>query len=171
MSDGFNYLSLGQRLLASEPDAVGVCQDYFAQYTSPTQSSPYATITLVDTDGLQPLANLCKGFFERYRTAIAELSTSEVQRYYRTGFNRRYEHLFDLRDMVAQAGASAYELGELDAALNACILYEAHTERFMSLWLNRVCGLSVYMPSSGDDALKAYYKNYVEWNNETQLIR
>jgi len=150
---------------------LGVCQDYFAQYTSPTQSSPYATITLVDTDYLQPLAALCKSYFERYRSAIAGLSTSQVQRYYRTGFNRRYEHLFDLRDMVAQAGASAYELAELDAALKNCILYEAHTDRFMSLWLDRVCGLSVYMPSSGDEALNAYYKNYVEWNNATQLIR
>lgn len=171
MSDGFNYLTLGQRLLAADPDVLGVCQDYFAQYTSPTQSSPYATITLVDTDYLQPLAALCKSYFERYRSAIAGLSTSQVQRYYRTGFNRRYEHLFDLRDMVAQAGASAYELAELDAALKNCILYEAHTDRFMSLWLDRVCGLSVYMPSSGDEALNAYYKNYVEWNNATQLIR
>ena len=171
MSDGFNYLTLAQRLLASEPDAMGVCQDYFAQYTSPTQSSPYATITLVDTEPLQPLADLCKSLFERYRTELSALSTSKVQRYFRLGFNRRYEHLFDLRDMIAQAGASAYELAELDAALDACILYEAHTDRFMSLWLDRVCGLSVYMPSSGNESLNAYYKNYVEWNNETQLIR
>ena len=59
----------------------------------------------------------------------------------------------------------------MDAALDACILYEAHTERFMSLELKNVCGLSVYMPSSGDEALSAYYKNYVEWNNATQLVR
>lgn len=171
MSDGFNYLTLTQRLLASEPDALGVCQDYFAQYTSPTQSSPYATITLVDTRALQPLADVCKSLFEKYREPMSALSTSQVQRYYRQGVNRRHEHLFDLRHMVQQAGASASELSQMDAALDACILYEAHTDRFMSLELKHVCGLSVYLPSSGDEALSAYYKNYVEWNNATQLVR
>lgn len=171
MSDGFNYLTLTQRLLASEPDALGVCQDYFAQYTSPTQSSPYATITLVDTDYLQPLADICKTLFERYREPMSALTTSQVQRYYRQGVNPRHEHLFDLRHMVEKAGASASELSQMDAALDACILYEAHTARFMSLELKNVCGLSVYMPSSGGDNLDRYYKNYVEWNNATQLVK
>ena len=171
MSDGFDYLTLTQRLLTSEPDALGVCQDYFAQYTSPTQSSPYATITLVDTRALQPLADVCKSLFEKYREPISALSTSQVQRYYRQGYNKRHEHLFDLRHMVQQAGASASEMSQMDSALDACILYEAHTERFMSLELKNVCGLSVYMPSSGDETLSAYYKNYVEWNNATQLVR
>lgn len=171
MSDGFNYLTLAQRLLASEPDVLGVCQDYFAQYTSASQSSPYATITLVDPGAMQPLADVCKTLFERYREAIANLTTTQVQRYYRQGVNPRHEHLFDLRHMIQQAGASASELEQVDAALDACIIYEAHTERFMSLWLKNVCGLSVFMPSSGDENLNRYYKNYVEWNNATQLVK
>lgn len=170
MSDGFDYLTITQRLLASEPDVLGVCTDYFSQYTRETQASPYASITLVDPGAMQALADVCKTLFERYRGAIAKLSTSQVQRYYRQGVNRRHEHLFDLRDMIGQAGASASEMEQLDAALQACILYEAHTERFMSLWLKNVCGLSVYMPSSGDAHLDLYYKTYVDWNNATQLI-
>ena len=41
----------------------------------------------------------------------------------------------------------------------------------MSLWLTNVCGLSVYLPSSGDDDLNQYYMNQVEWNNATELIK
>jgi len=171
MADGFDYLKLGQRLLASEPDALGVCEDYFAQYTSPTQSSPYATITLVEPGAMQPLADVCKTLFERYRESIAKLTTTQVQRYYRQGLNPRHEHLFDLRHMIQQAGATASELEQVDNALDACIIYEAHTERFMSLWLKNVCGLSVFLPSSGDEDLNRYYKNNVEWNNATQLIK
>lgn len=180
MSDGFDYKTLADRLIGpvyafpgsvSEPDVLAVCQDYFAQYTSPKQSSPYATITLVDPTAMQPLADVCKTLFEKYRAAIAALNTWDVQQYYRKGVNARHEHLFDLRHMISQAGASDAELAQFDAALKTCVLYEAHTERFMSLWLKDVCGLSVYLPSSGDDALDNYYKTYVEWNNATGLIK
>ena len=172
MSDGFNYHTLTQRLLASEPDALGVCKDYFIQYSSKTEEKDRnATITLVNTGAMEPLADICKTLFERYRESIAALKTSQVQRYYRQGLNRRHEHLFDLRHMLEQAGASASEMEQVDAALKACVLYEAHTDHFMSLDLNNVCGLSVYMPSSGDADLTRYYQNYVEWNNATQLIR
>ena len=171
MDDGFDYLHLAERLLDSEPDALGVCRDYFAQYTSPTQRNPYASITLVDPGKMDLLADVCKTLFEKYRPQLASLSTSEVQRFFRRGQNPRFEFFFDLRHMLEKAGASASEMAQVDAALKACILYEAHTARFMSLELNHVCGLSVYMPSSGYEELDSYYKTYVEWNNATQLIK
>lgn len=171
MSDGFNYLTLADRLLRSEPDALGVCTDYFAQYTNPWQGSPYASITLVDAGAMQPLADICKTLFERYRVPISNLSVTQVQRYFRWNQNPRFEHLYDLRHMLQQAGATEADLAQFDAALKKCVLYEAHTERFMSLWLTNVCGLSVYLPSSGDDDLNQYYINKVEWNNATELIK
>ncbi len=171
MSDGFNYLTLSQRLLAPRPDALGVCQDYFAQYTQPGQSTPYASITLVNPGKMDPLADVCKTLFEKYRPQLASLNTSEVQRYFRRGLNPRFECFFDLRHMLEKAGASASEMEQVDEALGACILYEAHTDRFMSLELKHVCGFSVYLPSSGDEELSSYYKNAVEWNNATQLIK
>ena len=171
MSDGFNYRTLAERLLRSEPDALGVCTDYFAQYTDPQQISPYATITLVNAGAMQPLADICKTLFERYREPISALKTSQVQRYFRYGQNPRFEHLFDLRHMLQQAGSTSAELAQFDAALDKCVLYEAHTERFMSLWLNNVCGMSVYLPSSGDEELNAFYKREIDWNNATQLVK
>ena len=120
---------------------------------------------------MQPLADICKTLFERYRVPISNLSITQVQRYFRWNQNPRFEHLYDLRHMLQQAGATEAELAQFDAALKKCVLYEAHTERFMSLWLTNVCGLSVYLPSSGDDDLNQYYMNQVEWNNATELIK
>lgn len=172
MSDGFNYSMLAQRLIgSSEPDPLAVCEDYFAQYTDPDQRSPYASITMVDTRKMGPLAEVCRTLFEKYRTSIAALRTTQVQTYFRPGRNPWMDHLFDLRHMLVKAGISAEETAAFDQALSQCILYERHTERFMSLELRNVCGLSVFLPSSGDDFFKSYYKEHVSWNTETQLIK
>ena len=170
MSDGFDYKKLAGRLLQAEPDVLGVCEDYFAQYTAPSQSTPYATITLVNTEKLQPLADICKTLFARYRSELNTLSTSTVQRYFREMTEHRYDYFFDLRHMLECAGMTSVEALEFDAAMDACIAYQANTERFMSLELKHVCGLSVYMPSSGNPTMDAYYKENVDWNNATELI-
>jgi hypothetical protein len=171
MSDGFDYGTLAERLIGSdEPDALGVCEDYFAQYSAAGQSTPYATITLVDTRKMAPLASLCKTLFEKYRLAINSLTSWDVQRYYRSGHNSLHEHLFDLRDMLVKAGITDEETDAFDEALDACILYERHTPKFISLPLVNVCGLSVLLPSSASWDLKEYYKEHVAWNTETQLL-
>lgn len=172
MSDGFNYNTLAERLIgSSEPNPLAVCEDYFAQYTDPEQRTPYASITMVDTRKMGPLAEVCRTLFEKYRTSIAALRTTQVQTYFRPGRNPWLDHLFDLRHMLVKAGISAEETAAFDQALSQCILYERHTDYFMSLPLVNVCGLSVFLPSSGDDFFKSYYKEHVSWNTETQLIK
>lgn len=172
MSDGFNYNTLAERLIgSSEPNPLAVCEDYFAQYTDPEQRTPYASITMVDTRKMGPLAEVCRTLFEKYRTSIAALRTTQVQTYFRPGRNPWLDHLFDLRHMLVKAGISAEETAAFDQALSQCILFERHTESFMSLELKNVCGLSVFLPSSGDDFFKSYYKEHVSWNTETQLIK
>lgn len=172
MSDGFNYKTLAQRLIGStEPDPLAVCEDYFAQYTDPEQRTPYASITLVDTRKLDALASICKTLFEKYRLLIYALGYNDVQKYFRPGHNTWHEHLYDLRDMLVKAGINASETEAFDKALNDCILYERHTAKFMELPLRNVCGLSVFLPSTGDATLKTYYKQHVSWNTETQLIK
>ena len=172
MSDGFDYHTLAERLIGSdEPDPLAVCEDYFAQYTSPQQRTPYASITLVDTREMDDLAAVCRTLFEKYRSKISALGYNDVQKYFRPGHNTWHEHLYDLRDMLVKAGINASETEAFDKALNDCILYERHTAKFMELPLRNVCGLSVFLPSTGNTSLKSYYKQHVSWNTETQLIK
>lgn len=167
LADGFDYINLTRRLLASVPDPVDVCREYFEYYDSKTGSSHSATITAVDTRQMEPLADVCRTLFEKYRSSILALAGDDVQGYFR--YDRHY--FYDLKDILVQAGISWMEEAELDAALDACILYQAATPYFLEIPLTRVCGLSMYLPSMGTDFLNHFYKDQIAWNDATLLVK
>ena len=167
LADGFDYINLTRRLLASVPDPVDVCREYFEYYDSKTGSSHSATITAVDTRQMEPLADVCRTLFEKYRSSILALDGDDVQGYFR--YDRHY--FYDLKDILVQAGISWMEEAELDAALDACILYQAATPYFLEIPLTRVCGLSMYLPSMGTDFLNHFYKDQIAWNDATLLVK
>ena len=167
LADGFDYINLTRRLLASVPDPVDVCREYFVYYDSKTGSSRSATITAVDTRQMEPLADVCRTLFEKYRPSILALDGDDVQGYFR--YDRHY--FYDLKDILVQAGISWMEEAELDAALDACILYQAATPYFLEIPLTRVCGLSMYLPSMGTDFLNHFYKDQIAWNDATLLVK
>jgi len=169
LAEGFVYKTLTQRLFQKTPDPVAVCRDYFEQY-NPVSGS--ATITVVDTRKMDRLATVCKQLFQKYREGIYSLEWTDVQYYFRPGFaySADVKHLFDIQDILVQAGISAEDKAGFDAALKECILYEAHTPQFLSVPLTRACGLSMYLPTSGTYELTSYYAGHVAWNKATELI-
>ena len=169
LAEGFVYKTLTQRLFQKTPDPVAVCRDYFEQY-DPVSGS--ATITVVDTQKMDRLATVCKQLFQKYREGIYSLEWSDVQYYFRPGFaySADVKHLFDIQDILVQAGISAEDKAGFDAALKECLLYEAHTPQFLSVPLTRACGLSMYLPTSGTYELTSYYAGHVAWNKATELI-
>lgn len=169
LAEGFVYKTLTQRLLQKTPDPVAVCRDYFEQY-DPVSGS--ATITVVDTRKMDRLATVCKQLFQKYREGIYSLEWSDVQYYFRPGYAYAADvkHLFDIQDILVQAGISAEDKAGFDAALKECLLYEAHTPQFLSVPLTRACGLSMYLPTSGTYELTSYYAEHVAWNKATELI-
>ena len=167
LADGFDYLNLARRLLAPVPDPVDVCREYFEYYNSKTGSSRSASITAVDTKKLEPLAEICRTLFEKYRSAILALDGDDVQGYFR--YDRHY--FYDLKDVLVQAGISWTEKKQLEAALQDCLLYQAATPYFLDIRLSRVCGLSMYLPSMGTDFLNQFYKDQIAWNEATSLVK
>lgn len=175
LADGFDYGKIVQRLLGgTAPDALAVCQDYFAQYDRPSGS---ATISLVDTREMDDLATVCTALFEKYRAELAVLDGSEdwdgwkVQGYFR--HDRHY--FYDLEDILLKVGITEDEHAQLTAALNRCVLYKAHTEWFMrGTWygfpIKIHSGFSMYLPSMGTEYLDNYYKTNIAWNQVTHLI-
>ena len=125
-----------------------------------------ATISLVDCSKLSPVAEICADLFNRYKKPIARLNPSEVQRYYRMG-----KHWFyDLESILINAGISDEELGNLRSALNDCIIYKAHTPKFMNDFdIHTFSGFSMYLPCDGSLSLIEFYKN-LEWNKDTGLV-
>ena len=175
---GFDYSTLTEHLLKPDvPDLKGACMDYFARYEN---DSVYgATIAMVDCGALQGLADVCRPLFERYRDAIRNLDGSKVQVYDRLAGSKDYYAFFDMKDLLREAGATASELADLQNALDAALVYEAHTARFINVRLDRCCGLAMYLPAypdyrkdpwHGNRYLDRFYKENVAWNKATSLV-
>jgi hypothetical protein len=167
LSRGMVYTPMLKRLLVRGTASLqDVCEDYMQYYEAQTGSYQSATITLVDCSKMDALAAACAPLTEKYRSAINTLDRSKVQAY----FYNDLHWFYDLRDIYAQAGASLTELAQLDAALDACVLYSGTTEYFFGLKMERVCGLSSYIPMAGKKELNNYYKT-LSWNKAISLIQ
>ena len=175
---GFNYRTLAEHLLKpAVPDLKAVCEDYFATYE---HDSIYgATITMVDCTRLDRLASTCRTLFGTYRSGIRGLAGKNVQVYDRIMGNKRYYIFFDLKDMLREAGATAEDLALLQAALDEALVFEAHTKQFISVKLDRCCGLATYLPSypdyrrdiyHGTEFLDGFYKENIAWNQAAGLV-
>ena len=175
---GFDFRQIAEHLLKPEvPDVKAVCQDYYAYYED--DNTYGATITLVDCSRLDRLAATCRDLFDRYRSGIRNLSGKNVQVYDRRIGAKTYYAFFDLKDILREAGASDADLAALQSALDEAIVYEAHTPRFISVKLDRVCGLAMYLPAypdykrdiyHGTKFLDGYYKENIAWNQATSLV-
>lgn len=167
LANGFDYHTLASRLLKDTPDPLAVCQDYFSFYEAQTGDYHSATISLVDTRKMEPLADVCKTLFEKYRDKINSLGGYSVQGYFR--FGRHF--FYDLKDILKKAGISPEEEAALDAALSQCVLYKAATDHFLSFTIKSACGFSMYLPSMGSGYLDNYYRTSLAWNKDTELVK
>ncbi len=166
LADGFDYKNITSHLFATPSDPVEVCRAYFAYYDAKSGGNRSATITVVDTRKMEALETVCKELFDKYRIALNSLKGDRVQGYFR--YDRHY--FYDLKDILVQAGITEEETARLQAALDACILYQAATSSFLSIPLNRVCGLSMYLPSMGSAYLNNFYRENISWNHATELV-
>ena len=167
LADGFCYESLTTRLLwCDEPDLKSVCSDYFYQYDTQSGISRSATISLVDCLKLEPLADLCSTLFKNYSEGLKNIDHKKVQRFYRDNSHWFY----DLESILVNAGINDTELNDLHEALDYCVIYKAHTPKFMSEFtIDTFSGFSMYLPAQGTDSLDNFYKT-LKWNQDTGLV-
>lgn len=171
LAQGLDYTRIAGHLLSREkPDINAVAEDYFSYYADKSDlNERAATVTVIECAKLEPIATVCKKLFEKYRSGIAGVNSSEVQRYYRS-----YHHWFyDLEDILLKAGISAAEKAELESALNECISYKAATESYMPSFggfeIRIYSGFSMYLPCDGSSYLDNFYKG-LDWNRATELV-
>lgn len=167
LAEGFDYKTLTSHLLyGGMPDPMAVCKDYYHQYDVQSGAYRSATISMVDCSKMEPLTEVCARLFDKYREAISLLKPSVVQRYYRSD----YHWFYDLVDIIAEAGADAGELEELNYAVAECMIYKAATPEFMdSFIIKDYSGFSMYLPPDGSTELDKYYRT-LKWNIATGLV-
>ncbi|MBR6458108.1 MAG: hypothetical protein IKS71_05875 [Bacteroidales bacterium] len=162
LAEGFNYKKLSERLLkGTEPDLLGVCQDYYAL----NEENGDATIGLYDCSKIEALAQACAPVFEAHRDKTTSLKTSQVQ-----GFNYSYQYHFDFRDILVKLGATAEELAPVDAALAELVIYKNATEYFLGNHITTYSGLSMFLPTSSWPKLNERYKS-TSWNQATGFVK
>ncbi len=167
LAEGLDYKTLTKHLLKNdEPDPKAVCKDYFTQYDIQSGVYKSATVSLIDCDKTDNLADVCRDIFAARRDGLAAIDPSEVQRFYRAG-----KHWFyDLESIVIEAGATESELALLHSALDECVIYKGHTPKFMEeITINIFSGLSMYLPCHGSEELDKYYRT-LKWNQATGLV-
>ncbi len=174
LAEGLDYKTLTKHLLQNtESDPKAVCEDYFTQYDIQSGLYKSATISLVNTDELDPLVSICAELFEKYRDRISQLDINKVQ-----GFGGRKNYFFDLVDVVINAGATEEEIAGLREAADNAMVYRNHTGQYYSATDSRVheidpskfSGLSMFIPSCGGAELNKYYRT-LKWNKATELLK
>ena len=168
LAEGLDYKTLTQHLLLKETaDPMGVCKDYFSQYDIQSGIYRSATISMVDCDKLEPVAEVCREIFSAHRVGLETITPSNVQRFYRSG-----KHWFyDLESIIREAGASEEEIAGLQDALAGCVLYKGHTPEFMNEFkIDIFSGFSMYLPCDGSLELDKFYKT-LQWNQATGLVQ
>lgn len=167
LAEGLDYKTLTSRLLQNEkPDPLSVCDDYFAQYDSESGVYRSATISLIDCDKLDPVAEVCRELFSKYREGIAMADPRKVQRFYRSD----HHWFYDLESILKEAGISQSDLDRLHSAFDQCVEYKGHTPEFMEEFdIHTFSGFSMYLPSYGHPELDKFYKT-LKWNDATGLV-
>lgn len=167
LADGFCYETITSHLLnEGEPDLVSVCKDYFNQYDLQTGVYQSATISLIDCTKLDSLTKLCKNLFSKYSEKINAIDHIKVQQFFRMG-----KHWFyDLESILLNAGINTEELSGLHSALDECVIYKAHTPKFMNDFdIHTFSGFSMYLPCQGSASLDTFYKT-LKWNQDAGLV-
>ena len=163
MAHGMYYETMLDNLF--KDDVVQVAKDYMSFYRN-RGSNPYGCYTVVDCRKMDALAEACKQIFNAHRSRIDGVNPDDVQHYFRDN----HTWFYDLRDLTRALGSDPGELALMDAALAYCVLFADHTDYFLTLKIERSCGLSTYLPRTGSTDLSAYYK-LLKWNEATEYVR
>lgn len=159
MSDGFAYDKLLERVLYSdEPDFRKVCDDVIDRNNG--------TISYIRTDGLDRLAEVCAGLFDKYADNIAKAPYDDIQGFFR--FGKCY--FYDMRDILVKSGISDYDLKLFDDALGGVVQHVRYTEYMLGMIFSTDCGMTMYLPAKGTPFLDDYYRT-LGWNRATHLVR
>lgn len=172
LGDGMDYKQLLQRLLKDGgPDPEAVCSDFFSLYESQAGTYRSATVSMIDCSRTDVLAAVCRSIFRKHDISYDSCDKVRLQQFFRNRNRNTQKWFYDLRSIMAAAGADEVELADLDWALEQCVVYKAATEWFMNDFeIKTFCGMSMYLPYPERNYLNSYYKE-LAWNKTTGLLR
>lgn len=162
IAEGFPYDLIIPELLKSDFDLKKVAQTYFNFYNNQKGAYCSATISLIDTSGLEQLAVEISKLFVDNKPAITSFDRTSVQRL--DVYEEQYH--FDLLDFITKIFPDV-DKSAVENQLKKCVLYKAHTPQFIEMFnITNYCGLSCYIRHPRRRDLNEYYKT-LQWYNES----
>lgn len=170
IDEGFPYETVTRDFING--NLLKMCSEFYSAYNRKGGWYQTASISLVNTDGLDSLARCFKKIVATHKAEIPTLDVSDIQR-----FDRFKKHvMFDLEDFVDKLGTNRDDLMEFRLQLEKCIPYKNCTPYICSRYeddpdgikMVSFCGLSVYIPLEAFEAsgLNDDYRD-TEWSRDT----
>ena len=170
IDEGFPYETVTRDFING--NLLKMCSEFYSAYNRKGGWYQTASISLVNTYGLDSLARCFKKIVATHKAEIPTLDVSDIQR-----FDRFKKHvMFDLEDFVDKLGTNRDDLMEFRLQLEKCIPYKNCTPYICSRYpddpdgikMVSFCGLSVFIPLEAFEAsgLNDDYRD-TEWSKDT----
>lgn len=143
LGNGFPYSKIISRLFKMSPDLTGICDEFYDYYAN--SSTPFATIALVSTPQLEPLAIATRNIMQDNFDKTEDIELNSLQRYFRSP----YYGMYDFDDYISRI-APEEQYAQFQAALEKAVIYKKNTPSFMigysgGYYINHFCGLSSFI--------------------------
>ncbi|MCS2890214.1 clostripain-related cysteine peptidase [Parabacteroides faecis] len=161
LGSGFPYSKIISHLFKVTPDLTGICDEFYNYYAN--SSDPFATIALVSTSQLEPLAMITRNIMQENFDKTENIELSSLQRYFRPS----YYGMYDFDDYISRI-ASEKQYTQFQTTLEKAVIYKKNTPSFMigysgGYYINHFCGLSSFILSdSYSSSIKQKYAE-LDW--------
>lgn len=143
LGNGFPYNKIISHLFKVTPDLTRICDEFYNYYAN--SSTPFATISLVSTPQLEPLAIATRSIMQEYFDKTEDIELNSLQRYFRSP----YYGMYDFDDYISRI-APVEQYTQFQTALEKAVIYKKNTPSFMigysgGYYINYFCGLSSFV--------------------------
>ena len=166
LSPGFTpvYSSAISQLFEGPTGLEGFGKAAFAYWDTQSGSYRSMTLSLIRTDGLQPLAH----FIGENANTTKQITLTDIQHFDRYA---SYRLFFDFEDYYSQL-LDPVKQDRLSQLVNECIVWKASTSDFMigynGIKIDKHSGMTLYIPQESFPALNTTYKE-LEWYKATHV--
>jgi hypothetical protein len=161
---GFPYDKIVPFLFYPNLDYIRIAQEYMNYYKNKTGILQSASISVVNTRQLKPLAEVLRTILNENN--IISPDKMSVQKYEM----REQAIFYDLEDYLSQAIQNQIAITELKQQISKTVIYHDFTPYFLeTLAIERSCGISIYVSPSTNNDLDEQYKQ-LDWHKDSGLL-
>lgn len=160
MGSGFPYSDIIKPMFAKKTGYQEICDNFYSYYAD--SSTPFATISLISTQGLDQLATATRNIMKTSFDKTDEIDFNDLQRYFRP----KYYGMYDFDDYISRIAPDDL-YAQFQTAMNNAVLYKKNTDSFMlgysgGYYITHYSGLSSFIIRESYGAVNQEYAK-LDW--------